>query len=109
MPKTYYCWRCKMPIPMLTDEEWAEVQPLLEMDIDDIKRTRIGAGMGLREAIDARAHRSCQRYFEITGVKETNPNALWHHRLSVYGPECQTCGHLFRTPHATFCANCGSR
>ncbi len=109
MPKTYYCWRCKMPIPMLTDEEWAEVRPLLQTDIERIKEYRTESGVGLREALATLSHRACQRYFEITGLTETNPNAIWHHHLSDFGPECPKCGHLFRTANAAFCANCGFR
>ncbi|MBB5039816.1 VOC family protein [Prosthecobacter dejongeii] len=26
MPKTYFCWRCKIPVPMLTEEAWTEVE-----------------------------------------------------------------------------------
>ena len=109
MPKTYYCWRCKMPIPMLTDDEWAEVHPLLQNDIERIKAHRAETGLALKEALSTLRHRACERYLEITGFRETNPNAIWHHHLSGYGPECPKCGHLLRTSKASFCANCGFR
>ncbi len=109
MAKTCHCWRCKMPVPMLTKEEWHEVGPLLELDIKRIKSHRQETGMELWEALATLRHQACEKYFEITGFRETNPNALWHHRLSVHGPACPSCGHLFRTPEASFCANCGFR
>ncbi len=109
MPKTYFCWRCEIPVPMLTEEEWEEVEPLLRKDIEHIKAYRTETGVELREALDTLRHEACERYFEITGFKETNPNALWHHRLSIHGSECTQCGHLFRSPEASFCANCGNK
>ncbi|MGZ2495612.1 hypothetical protein ACUXPM_001943 [Ralstonia sp. 151470066-2] len=27
MPRTIFCWRCNMDVPMLTEEEWALVKP----------------------------------------------------------------------------------
>jgi hypothetical protein len=45
-------------------------------------------------------------YERITGMHETNPNAIQHHRLSLYGPPCGYCGKPLRTPHAEFCGNC---
>ncbi len=48
------------------------------------------------------------KYFEITGFRETNFKTLWHHRLSLYGPECRVCGKLLRTPRAQWCAACGA-
>lgn len=48
-----------------------------------------------------------QVYEEITGFHETNKNALWHHRLSVYGPPCLHCGKPLRTTRAKHCAACG--
>lgn len=109
MPHTHYCWRCKTTLPFLTPEEWSEVRPLLMLDIERIKAYRSHAGVSLPEALSTLQHRACQRYFELTGFKETNPNALWHHHLDLYGRECPACSHLLRTPQAAFCANCGWR
>jgi hypothetical protein len=48
-------------------------------------------------------------YNRITGFGETNVNAVFHHRISLYGPPCETCGKPLRTPQATFCAACGKK
>ncbi len=93
---------------MLTDEEWEVIRPLLWADTKKIKSYREESGVGLREALDTLRFRACEKYYEITGFRETNPNALWHHYLSLYGPECINCGHLLRTPKASYCANCGA-
>jgi hypothetical protein len=98
-----------MPIPMLTDDEWRQVAPLLRLDTERIKDYREEQQVGLRAAMDALGFEACEKYFELTGFRETNPNAIWHHRLSDYGPECSDCGHLFRTPQASFCAECGAK
>jgi rubrerythrin len=98
-----------MQIPMLTDDEWREVAPLLQIDTERIKDYRERQQVGLREAMDALRFEACEKYFEITGFRETNPNAILHHRLSDYGSECPDCGHLLRTPRASFCANCGAK
>lgn len=92
---------------MLTEDEWREVAPLLKLDIERIKGSREQQG-GLRGSMDVLQFEACEKYFEITGFRETNPNAIWHHRLSDYGSECPDCGHLLRTPRASFCANCGA-
>jgi hypothetical protein len=47
-------------------------------------------------------------YERLTGFRETNPNAVWHHRVSLYGPPCGECGRPLRTPKARFCAACGA-
>ncbi|MDB4537943.1 hypothetical protein N9230_04940 [Akkermansiaceae bacterium] len=93
---------------MLTEVEWGEVEPLLSMRIERIKEYREVHGAGLTEALKAVRDEACEKYFELTGFRESNPDALWHHRLSIYGPECESCGELLRTSEASYCANCGA-
>ena len=50
-----------------------------------------------------------KRYAQITGFRETNINAIYHHRISLHGGPCPRCGKPFRTPQARFCAACGFR
>jgi hypothetical protein len=45
-------------------------------------------------------------YERISGLRETNPNAIYHHRLSLYGPRCQFSGKPLRTPQAKLCGSC---
>jgi hypothetical protein len=92
---------------MLTDEEWEEIYPLIRFDIERIKNYRASTGTSLKEAISGVHYQAFERYYEMTGFRETSINALEHHQLSQYGNECLACGHLLRTPKASFCANCG--
>jgi hypothetical protein len=53
-----------------------------------------------------------QRYFidmyrVLTGFQETNPNAIWHHKIDDYGPDCPSCGKPLRTIKAKYCVICG--
>ena len=45
-------------------------------------------------------------YERITGFHETNPNAIYHHRISDYGPSCPSCSKPLRTPKAKLCGHC---
>ena len=105
--KIYYCWRCRTEVPMLEEHEWQEILPLLKIDIKSIKEYRQQYNCDLSTATAAVGHKACKKYKELTGYNETNHVALYHHRLSLSGPECKRCGHLFRTPNASYCANCG--
>jgi hypothetical protein len=109
MPKIHHCWRCKILVPMLTDEEWGEIHLLIRFDTEWIKTYRADTGASVHEANTALNSKALDRYFEITGFRETNINALYHHHLSLYGDECVSCGHLLRTPQSSFCANCGQK
>lgn len=98
-----------MDMPMLTEEEWAQVGPHLADGISQIKRYREAHGCSLAEATaKGFGLEALLAYEKITGFKETNANALFHHRLSMYGPPCHSCGELLRTPQARYCANCSA-
>ena len=105
--KNYYCWRCEVEVPMLEEHEWEEISPLLNIQLKTIKEYRAEHNVDLETAQREAIKPATDKYFELTGYKETNQTSIWHHRLSDYGPECKKCGHLFRTPKASFCANCG--
>ncbi len=109
MAKTLYCWRCKIDVPMLDEQEWQQVLPLLCDRIEQIKRYRLQNDVSLAEANKA-AYRddALTKYFQLTGFDETNVNALWHHRLGLFGPPCDACGKPLRTPSAKLCAECGT-
>lgn len=48
-------------------------------------------------------------YNDITGFGETEPNAIMHHAIGMYGTECENCGKPYRTPKAKICAACGNK
>jgi hypothetical protein len=98
-----------MEVPMLEEDEWQEVLPALREGIMQIKKYRQAHESS--SVADAQRHvygGALQRYFELTGFRETNANARWHHRLSLFGPPCRVCGKSLRTPRAQLCAECGT-
>ena len=105
--KEYFCWRCEMVVPMLDEHEWEIIEPLLKGQLKNVKDYRSEHGVNLDTAIKNIFKPATDKYFELTGFKETNHNAIWHHRLKDFGNECTNCEHLFRTPKASYCANCG--
>ena len=88
-----WCWRCKTEVPMLDDDEFKRVSALLKTGSEGSTTERM-FGPVLNE------------YERITGIRETNPNAIFHHVLSKYGPPCAHCGKPLRTPRAKMCAAC---
>ncbi len=92
---------------MLEEHEWEIMEPLLTNQIESIKNYRAKHEVELEVATKNAFKPATDKYFELTGFKETNYAAIWHHRLSSFGSECKSCGYLFRTPKANFCANCG--
>lgn len=94
---------------MLTEEEWETVSPHLANAVTQIKRYREAHHCSLSEAhAKGFGQQALSAYEQITGFKETNPNALFHHRLSIYGPPCHACGKPLRTPQARYCAICSA-
>lgn len=81
---------------MLDDAEFSRVTSLRGTGLDGDMRER-EFGPVLRE------------YEKLTGLRETNPNAVYHHQLSLYGPPCPHCGKPLRTPRARLCGACMRR
>lgn len=109
MPRNFYCWRCDMVLPMLDEAEWAQLALLLQVAIPEFmeEHRRTGVSLGEAQATGVLGGRALALYRDLTGFEETNLNALWHHRISLYGPPCTHCGKPLRTPRAKLCAACG--
>ena len=91
--KMLWCWRCQAEVPMLDDDEFKLVSSLRDTGTEGDRREQM-FGPLLRE------------YERITGFCETNPNVIFHHVLSMYGPPCARCGKPLRTPRAKLCGTC---
>ena len=108
---------CLMTVPAMAQQQPSfdlvvrapdAVRELLE-DHLQIKRYREKHACSLAEATTKGFGRdACALYEEITGFPESNANALFHHRLSLYGPPCHSCGKPLRTPQETYCPMCGT-
>ena len=68
--KMLWCWRCKAEVPMLDEDEFKRVSSLRNTGTQGDVRERM-FGPALRE------------YQRITGFCEENPNAIYHHVLSM--------------------------
>jgi hypothetical protein len=109
MSKVLYCWRCRADVPMLDEHEWRQVLPELTIGLRQIKHYRQAHEATLEEAKNETYGRGAlARYRDITGFHETDPEVIWHHRLSLYGSPCEDCGKPLRTPRARMCAACGA-
>ena len=98
-----------MDLPLLEEHEWELIHPLLQDAIGEIKRYREAHGVSITAAKEkGYGHAALALYRSITGFSETNPDAIWHHRLLLFGPPCVACGKPLRTPHARMCAACGA-
>lgn len=98
--KLLWCWRCKMEVPMLDEEEYATADKLYGEAIINISFS----GTRLARFQDLLSY-----YHQVTGWEETEPNAIMHHRIAHYGPPCENCGKPYRTPRAAFCAAYGHK
>jgi hypothetical protein len=108
MATRHNCWRCEKSVPFLDESEWAQVEPLLRKSVQAVKQYREQTGASVSEALGQhRATAALAKFADLTGYFETDANAIWHHRLSLYGGSCPQCGELLRTPRARYCVGCG--
>lgn len=106
--KLLYCWRCKMDVPMLEEEEFVIVSQRYTECLQAIKAYRQTYGLTLENTPTHELFRPVRDAYErLTGWSETNEQAIMHHRISIYGSACAQCGKPLRTPQASFCAACG--
>jgi hypothetical protein len=86
------------------------MEPALTQAISEVQAYRAAQDATLEETANSGFLEPALRlYQELTGHAEANPGAIWHHRISIYGPPCHSCGKPLRTPQASFCAACGAR
>jgi hypothetical protein len=90
---------------MLDQNEWKRIGA---NPIEAIKEYKEKHGVSLAAAKENAPKEILLRYKELTGFEETNVNALWHHRVELYGPPCHVCGKPLRTPVAKRCVECGT-
>ena len=102
-----WCWRCKAKMPMLDEQEYAEIASLFSSGTESVKVYRRENNAPLKSVpITEMYAPMLERYEAMTGYKETNPNAVMHHRFSLYGPPCIHCGKPLRTVKAKICGSC---
>ena len=102
-----WCWRCKMNMPMLDEAQYAIALGLYRDGGRAAKEFREQWSLPLKNAsMEERFRPLLAWYEELTGFKETNENAVMHHRLSLYGPPCKHCNKPLRTPQAKLCGSC---
>ena len=98
-----------MQVPMLDEEEFAEVAQLYSEAFRQVKRFRETSDTDLKHpTVDELFRPVRDKYKRLTGIKESNQNAIMHHRISLYGPPCKFCGRPLRTPKAKLCGSCMS-
>ena len=93
---------------MLDEKEFTVVSKLYSECMHGARTMRMKNDLPLNETpISALFKPVREAYFQMTGMDESNENAIMHHRISLYGPACDYCGKPLRTPRASFCAACG--
>ncbi len=103
----HFCWRCQRVMPFFDDEEMELVSPLLADGIRDIERYREEHGVDIETARKHCKPEVKELMKELMGDDDIYFDQLFHHKRSNWGNQCASCGHLLRTPQASFCAECG--
>jgi plasmid stabilization system protein ParE len=92
---------------MLDEEEFVEIARLYRQSTIAAKQYRERWAAALKDTPLDELYRPVRdRYERLTGRRESNHDAVMHHRLSLYGPPCQQCHKPLRTPKAKLCASC---
>lgn len=102
-----YCWRCKMEVPFLNDDEFTIISDVYSQCLRAVKDYRARTNASLRETPFDEIYQPVKKaYQEITGCKDMHHDEIMHHRLSSLGPDCVHCKKPLRTPRARLCSEC---
>ncbi len=114
--KKMWCWECGMEVPMFDEEEFAFFETEYNRAINLAPEERAGAldrssAQALFDSWYALGERRFRRMLEeherMTGMFIGDPQAILHHRISLYGGPCPRCGKTLRTPESQICEACG--
>ena len=113
--KLLYCWRCRAVVPMMDEQEFAQLEVLYHSAVRGVKSHRARRNARLKETPVARLHRPVQLLYrklsKAAGLEApiVAPDHVLKHRLAAYGPPCTKCGLPLRTPDAKICVACGTK
>ena len=113
--KPLYCWRCKISVPMMDEQEFAQVDAAHRSAAQAAKDYRARQGTNLAQTPLDEFYRPVQTlYVQLSrgaGLEAPIVSAdhVLKHRLAAYGPACTACGIPLRTPDAKVCAACGTK
>ena len=106
---------------MLDDDEWAVLVEAhrsgsgdaARMAVIERERVRRGLPAPLPLTADATPAQRKLRHLAVgyemfTGVAEGDPNLVWHHVVSQYGPPCVKCAKPLRHASEEKCRECGT-
>jgi hypothetical protein len=103
-----YCWRCKIEVPFLDEEEYLQAWEVYGECMNRIKSFRKENNAEINKTPIGNFFEPVRTTYEkITGYKNMHHNAVMHHRLSLLGPDCPSCGKPLRTSKAKLCPECG--
>ena len=78
--KMMWCWRCKMALPMLDEDEFSVVSCLYSQGDEGDERISKKQNVPLSEAsIEDRFRPVREAYQRLTGWQEQHENAVMHH------------------------------
>jgi len=108
MAVSYFNYKVGRAVPLLTDAEWALIEPHLMNRISAIQAYRLEHGCSVAEASAAEPNgiAALAFYAKLTGGNLDHPDQLWSVRMADFGTLCPNCGRPFRTPKAKLCAEC---
>ena len=107
MPKTWYSYRMRRDVAMLTASEEQSLWPHLQGVARRIKAEMDNRGVGMEEVQRHVFQKAMTVYSDLTGERLEHWQQLYCVAMSAYGPPCPECGRPFRTPRAKLCAECG--